>query len=423
MQIETISLDCIKPYAQNAKKHPQYQIEQIKASILAFGNNDPIAIDENNVIIEGHGRYLALKALGYQEVPVIKLHHLSEDQKRAYILAHNKITLNTDFDITILKDELTNILDIDMAPFGFSVNLLSNPLTPDEELKETEEPTEEELTIQVGDLYQCGNHRVLCGDSTNPDHLAQLLAGQSVGLYVTDPPYNVAYEGKTKDALTIQNDQMEATAFQDFLTDAFQTVDTVLKPGGAFYIWHADSERLNFSQAIKRTGWLEKQTLIWVKDTFVLGRQDYQWQHEPCLYGWKAGSGHYFVSDFSQSTILENALDTKSKQELIDLIKSYQANQPTSILRVNRPTCNDDHPTMKPITLLERLIRSSSKQGEAVLDSFAGSGSTLLACERLGRKCYALELDPKYVAVILKRFEEATGIKPIKLNSDDSIIK
>ena len=423
MQIETISLDCIKPYAQNAKKHPQYQIEQIKASILAFGNNDPIAIDENNVIIEGHGRYLALKALGYHEVPVIKLHHLSEDQKRAYILAHNKITLNTDFDLTILKDELTNILDIDMAPFGFSVNLLSSPLTPDEETKETKEPTDEEITIQVGDLYQCGNHRVLCGDSTNPDHLRKLVEEQTIDLYVTDPPYNVAYEGKTKDALTIQNDQMEASAFQDFLTDAFQTVDPFLKPGGSFYIWHADSERLNFSQALKRTGWLEKQTLIWAKDTFVLGRQDYQWQHEPCLYGWKPGSGHYFISDFSQSTILENSLETKSKQELIALIKSYQANQPTSILRVNRPTRNEDHPTMKPIALLERLIRSSSKQGENILDSFAGSGSTLLACERLGRTCYALELDPKYVAVILKRFEEATGIKPIKLTSEDSIKK
>lgn len=423
MQIETISLDCIKPYAQNAKKHPQYQIEQIKASILAFGNNDPIAIDENNVIIEGHGRYLALKALGYHEVPVIKLHHLSEDQKRAYILAHNKITLNTDFDINILKDELTNIIDIDMVPFGFSVNLLSSPLTPDEETKETKEPTDEEITIQVGDLYQCGNHRVLCGDSTNPDHLRKLVEEQTIDLYVTDPPYNVAYEGKTKDALTIQNDQMEASAFQDFLTDAFQTVDPFLKPGGSFYIWHADSERLNFSQALKRTGWLEKQTLIWAKDTFVLGRQDYQWQHEPCLYGWKPGSGHYFISDFSQSTILENSLETKSKQELIALIKSYQANQPTSILRVNRPTRNEDHPTMKPIALLERLIRSSSKQGENILDSFAGSGSTLLACERLGRTCYALELDPKYVAVILKRFEEATGIKPIKLTSEDSIKK
>lgn len=423
MQIETISLDCIKPYAQNAKKHPQYQIEQIKASILAFGNNDPIAIDENNVIIEGHGRYLALRALGYHEVPVIKLHHLSEDQKRAYILAHNKITLNTDFDMSILKDELTNILDIDMAPFGFSVNLLSQPLTPDEELKETEDSAKEDLTIQVGDLYQCGNHRVLCGDSTHPEHLRKLVGDTAIDLYVTDPPYNVAYEGKTKDALTIQNDQMEATAFQDFLTVAFQTVDAVLKAGGAFYIWHADSERLNFSQALKRTGWLEKQTLIWAKDTFVLGRQDYQWQHEPCLYGWKPGSSHYFVSDFSQSTILENALESKSKQELIDLIKSYQANQPTSILRVNRPIRNDAHPTMKPIALLERLIRSSSKQGENILDSFAGSGSTLLACERLGRTCYALELDPKYVAVILKRFEEATGIKPIKLTSEDSIRK
>lgn len=416
--LEMVPLSAIHPYAHNAKKHPNYQIEQIKASIQQFGNNDPIAIDENHVIIEGHGRYLALKALGYQEVPVIKLCHLSEDQKRAYILAHNQITLNTAFDVTILKEELTHILDIDMAPFGFSVNLLSSPLS-DEELSDSEVPTEETVSVQVGDLYQCGEHRLMCGDSTNPDHLAKLLAGQPIDLYVTDPPYNVAYEGKTKAALTIPNDNLDDQAFQTFLVDAFHNVDQYLKAGGVFYIWHADKERLAFSTALQQVGWLEKQALIWVKDSFVLGRQDYQWQHEPCLYGWKAGASHYFVSDFSQSTILESQLETKSKQELIALIKTYQANQPTSILRVNRPTKNEDHPTMKPVALLERLIRSSSKRRDCVLDTFAGSGSTLLACERLGRKSYSMELEPKYVARILNRFQQETGQVPIKLNKEE----
>ena len=238
-------------------------------------------------------------------------------------------------------------------------------------------------------------------------------------VYVTDPPYNVAYEGKTKAALTIPNDNLDDQAFQTFLVDAFHNVDQYLKAGGVFYIWHADKERLAFSTALQQVGWLEKQALIWVKDSFVLGRQDYQWQHEPCLYGWKPGASHYFVSDFSQSTILESQLETKSKRELIALIKTYQANQPTSILRVNRPTKNEEHPTMKPIALLERFIRSSSRRGDCVLDTFAGSGSTLLACERLGRKSYSMELEPKYVERILTRFQQETGQAPIKLNKEE----
>lgn len=416
MKIESINLSEIIPYENNAKKHPRYQIQQIKESIQSFGNNDPIAIDENNVIIEGHGRYLALKELGFETIPVIRLNHLSDEQKRAYILAHNKITLNTDFDIDILKQELTNIFDFDMATFGFSVNLLSSPLTGSSDQLEEEDVVEEEVQTEAGTIYQLGRHRLMCGDSTNPDHLAQLLDGVTVDLYVTDPPYNVAYEGKTKEALTIQNDEMDDRAFQAFLTDAFVAVDQHLKEGGAFYIWHADSQRMAFSKAISSAGWLEKQCLIWVKDSFVLGRQDYQWQHEPCLYGLKQGAGHYFVSDFSLSTILESNLEHKSKAELIELINTYRDNQPTSVLRVNRPTQNQEHPTMKPLALIERLVRNSSRQGEVVLDSFAGSGTTLMVCEQLGRINYSMELDPKYVDRILRRFEQETGIQPIKLN-------
>jgi len=211
--------------------------------------------------------------------------------------------------------------------------------------------------------------------------------------------------------MTIQNDQMDQLTFQKFLTDAFAAVDHYLKAGAAFYIWHADSERLSFSNAILATGWLEKQCLIWVKDSFVLGRQDYQWQHEPCLYGWKPGAKHYFVSDFSLSTILESKLEQKSRAELIDLIKIYRDKQPTSILRVNRPTQNQIHPTMKPPALIERLVRHSSRRGEVVLDTFAGSGTTLMVCEQLNRINYSMELDPKYVYRILKRFEYETGIK------------
>lgn len=411
MQIETLLLSVITPYETNAKKHPKYQIDQIKASIQTFGNNDPIAIDENNVIIEGHGRYLALKELGYEEVPVIRLKHLSQEQKRAYILAHNKITLNTDFDMDLLKQELTNIMDIDMAHFGFSVNLLASPLKGEADDPSEEEAEDTEPIIQ-GSLYQLGKHRLMCGDATNPDHLARLLDGTKVDLYLTDPPYNVAYQGKTSEALTIQNDQMKASAFQAFLTAAFQATDPHLKTGAAFYIWHAESERLSFSNAVSEAGWLEKQCLIWVKDSFVLGRQDYQWQHEPCLYGWKPGAKHYFVNDFSLSTVLESSLEGKSKAELIALIRNYQEAQPTSILRIKRPQANGDHPTMKPLALIERLVRHSSRQGDVVLDTFAGSGSTLMVCEQLNRINYAMELDPKYVHRILNRFERETDIIP-----------
>ncbi|MGP6355500.1 site-specific DNA-methyltransferase [Streptococcus dysgalactiae] len=412
MQIETLLLSDITPYESNAKKHPKYQIDQIKESIKTFGNNDPIAIDENNVIIEGHGRYLALKSLGYDQVPVIRLKHLSDDQKRAYILAHNKITLNTDFDMQVLKQELTSIMAIDMAQFGFSINLLASPLKGDGEPDFTEDPDSVMEKIGIGSLYQLGRHRLMCGDATKPEHLNRLLEGTKADLYLTDPPYNVAYQGKTSEALTIQNDQMASSDFQAFLTDSFQVVDSHLKAGAAFYIWHADSERLSFSNAISAVGWLEKQCLIWVKDSFVLGRQDYHWQHEPCLYGWKPGAKHYFISDFSLSTVLASSLEDKSKEELIDLIRAYQEVQPTSILRIKRPQANQDHPTMKPVALLERLIRSSSRQGEVVLDTFAGSGTTLMVCEQLNRINYSMELDPKYVQRILKRFERETGMKP-----------
>lgn len=428
MKIETIPLADLTLYEHNVKKHPQYQVDQIKQSIVHFGNNDPIAIDEHNTIIEGHGRYLALSQLGYEEVPVIRLKHLSAEQKQAYILAHNKITMNTDFDMGLLKQELTTILDIDMSDFGFSTSLLSKPLVEDssvavEEETEPVNASEESLSIQLGDVFQLGEHFLMCGDSTNPEHLKRLLGDKQVDLYVTDPPYNVDYKGKTSEGLTIQNDALPQEAFRQFLEDSFKAVDTHLKAGAGFYIWHADSQRLTFSEAVAAVGWLEKQTLIWVKNRFVLGRQDYQWQHEPCLYGWKAGAPHYFVRDFTLSTVLESDLEHKSKADLISLIRSYQEQQPTTILRINQPERNGDHPTMKPQALIERLVRNSSRRGDCVLDSFAGSGTTLLVCEQLGRINYSMELDPFYVERIIRRFERETGTTAVKIKDKCQKIK
>lgn len=407
MKIEMMLLLDIIPYERNAKKHPKTQIEQIKESISRFGNNDPIAIDENNVIIEGHGRYLALKELGYELVPVIRLSHLSDQEKRAYILAHNKLTLNTDFDIELLQLELQNILDVDMSLFGFSASFFSH-----QDKEEIVMPVvKENSQIEAGQLYQLGSHRLMCGDVRNPLDMKRLIGNKAIDLYVTDPPYNVAYVGRTKEALTIQNDAMDQTQYRQFLRECFFAVNSYLKPGGAFYIWHADTERLNVQAAVEAVGWDVKENLVWVKHSFVMGRQDYHWQHEPCLYGWKSGASHYFLPNRSFTTILEDeaSLERMSKSELIALIQTYQEETPTTILRVDRPTSNPLHPTMKPISLIERLILNSSREGELVLDTFGGSGSTLLACEETGRISYTMEIDPGYVDVIINRWEEMTG--------------
>lgn len=398
MKLEAVKLSTIVPYEQNAKKHPQIQIEQIKQSILKFGNNDPIAIDENNTIIEGHGRYLALKELDYETVPVIRLSHLSEQEKRAYILAHNKLTLNTDFDLELLQLELQNILDIDMSLFGFSASLFSQ-----QEKEEVIMPVvKEEPQTEAGQLYQLGSHRLLCGDVRNVEDMRRLMGNKVADLYLTDPPYNISYVGKTKETLTIQNDTMDQFQYRQFLTDCFMVVDRYLKPGGAFYLWHADTERMKVHAAVERAGWDVKENLIWVKNSFVIGRQDYHWQHEPCLYGWKKGSSHYFLPNRSFTTILEDeaSLEKMSKSDLIELIKTYQEDTPTTILRVARPTSSLLHPTMKPLSLMERLILNSSREGEVVLDTFGGSGSTLLACEATSRISYTMEIDPSYLEVI-----------------------
>lgn len=386
MEIVKVGIDTIEEYEKNAKLHPKEQIEQIKKSIEEFGNNDPIAIDENNVIIEGHGRYKALKELGYKEVEVIKLTHLTEEQKKAYILAHNKLTMNTDFDIDLLNDELADIIDIDMSDFGFEMSFDDE----EEEVVEDEfdDTPPEEPTAKLGDIYQLGRHRLMCGDSTSVEDVEKLMDGMQADMLLTDPPYNVAYEGKTKDALTIQNDSMDNDSFRQFLRMAFFAADNVMKPGAVFYIWHADSEGYNFRGACFDIGWTVRQCLIWNKNTMVLGRQDYHWKHEPCLYGWKEGAGHLWASDRKQTTIID----------------------------FDKPQRNGEHPTMKPVGLFDYQILNNTKGGDIVLDLFGGSGTTIMACEQNGRNGYLMELDPRYVDVIIRRWEEFTGETAVKLN-------
>lgn len=380
-----LPIEELNPYENNAKLHPKEQIDQIVRSMEEFGNNDPIAIDENNVIIEGHGRLLALKQMGEKEVPVIRLKHLTDEQKRAYILAHNQLTLNTGFDEEILAAELESIVGIDMADFGFDLDVMDVV----EELTDVEEDSDFDVTppkepkSKPGDLYQLGNHRLLCGDSTSLDDVAKLMGGEQADMLLTDPPYNVAYEGATEDKLTIQNDDMEDEDFRQFLRGVYASADSAMKPGASFYIWHADSEGYNFRGAAHDVGWTIRQCLIWNKNTLVLGRQDYHWKHEPCLYGWKDGASHNWYGNRKQTTVMD----------------------------FDKPTRNGEHPTMKPIPLFAYQMEMSSKKGDNVLDLFGGSGTTMIAAEQLGRNAYLMELDPRYVDVIVNRWEELTGHK------------
>lgn len=412
MQIEVVSIDTISEYELNAKEHPKEQIEQIKKSIQDFGNNDPIAIDGNGEIIEGHGRYIALKQLGYKEVEVIRLGHLTEPQKRAYRLIHNKLTMNSDFNLEMLEQELADLQTLDMQEFGFDfvTDFMEEIKDVDDfDIDEAIEEVEQRPRTQEGDLWKLGNHYLLCGDSTINSDIETLLDGKKADLLLTDPPYNVAVENSQ--GMTIANDNMGNLEFYEFLKDVFMVADKNLKEGAAFYIWHGESESLNFRKACEYVGWNVKQCLIWVKNSITLGRQDYQWKHEPCLYGWKSGAGHYFIKNRKQATVIDSSVDLNlmTAEELREYILELQ--EPSTILYEDKPLKNTDHPTMKPVRLMKKQIKNSTKQGEIVLELFGGSGSTLLACEELGRVCYANELSPVYCDVIIKRWEELTGEK------------
>ena len=418
MEIVKTNIKEIKSYEFNAKEHPREQLEQIKNSINEFGYNDLIAVDENNVVIEGHGRLIALKELGVEEVEVIVLRHLTEEQKKAYRIVHNQLTMNTGWDMELLKEELKKI-NLDMYSLGIEESLLDELEEENLEIEEDDFDVEEALEeieepqAKYGDVYQLGRHRLICGDSTNKEDIEKLMDGTKADLLVTDPPYNINVSNSQ--GMTIENDNMDNKEFIEFLTKAFKRGNEALNNGASFYIWYADTSSLEFNAACRNVDWQVRENLIWVKNQFILGRQDYHWRHEPCLYGWKEGASHYFVNDRTQSTVIDDSVDIETipEDKLRDYVKSLM--EYTTIIYENKPTVNSDHPTMKPIKLISRLIKNSSKRNQTVLDLFGGSGTTLIASEQLKRTCYMCEYDPKYVDVIIRRFEEFTGQKAVKL--------
>ena len=377
----TLKLEELVPYEKNPRKN-EMAVPDVQESIRQCGDLDPIEVDENNVILSGHTRLMALKRAGYTETDVVRYTGLTEEQKKKYRLLANKTGEKAEWDMDLLAGELDG-LDFDDFDFGFDLDFAigdgerAEAQEDDYELQLPEEPKSKH-----GEIYQLGRHRVMCGDSLSADDMALLMDGAKADMIVTDPPYNVDYEGT---AGKIQNDNMEDTKFREFLAAAFKAADQVLKPGGAIYIWHADSEGFNFRAACKDAGWTVRQCLIWNKNALVMGRQDYQWKHEPCLYMWKDGAAHFWNSDRSQTTVID----------------------------CEKPKKNDLHPTMKPVKLFDYLIQNSSRKEEIVLDMFGGSGTTVVACEQDGRTARVMELDPRYVDAIIDRWESLTGEKAV----------
>ena len=388
MNIQKINILKLKPSEYNPRKDLQPEDEEyikIKNSILEFGYVAPVIINADMTVIGGHQRLKVLKELGYEEIQCIVV-DLDKNKEKALNLALNKISGEWDNDkLEAILAELKET-DIDMNITGFSNDEIDDILKDimgsnedDFDLEEALEEIEEPIT-KVGDIWKLGKHRLLCGDSTQQEEVMRLMNNQEADMLLTDPPYNVDYEGT---AGKIENDNMNETEFYNLLIDAFKNMHSVAKSGCPIYVFHADTEGLNFRNAFKNAGFKLAQCLVWVKNTFVMGRQDYQWKHEPILYGWKEGKAHYFIDSRSQNTVLE----------------------------FDKPTRNAEHPTMKPIDLLVYLIKNSSKENNLIVDLFGGSGSSLIAAEQTNRICYTMELDPRYCDVIIKRWETLTGQK------------
>ena len=381
-RFEKVNIEKLVPYARNARTHSKEQILQLRASIREFGFINPVIVDKDYNIIAGHGRILAAKEEGITEIPCVFAEHLTEAQKRAYIIADNRLALNAGWDAEMLSVELSDLqgADFDISLLGFDeaeLNKLMGGLedVADDDFDVDAELKEPAITKQ-GDMWLLGKHRLVCGDSTKAETFTALMDGKKANLVVTDPPYNVNYEGT---AGKIKNDNMENEAFYAFLLSAFQNTEAAMAQDASIYIFHADTEGLNFRKAFFDAGFYLSGTCIWKKQSLVLGRSPYQWQHEPVLFGWKKKGKHNWYTDRKQTTIWE----------------------------FERPKRNADHPTMKPVALCAYPILNSTLSNCIVLDPFGGSGSTLIACEQTDRVCHIIEIDEKFCDVIIKRYADS----------------
>lgn len=422
MDIQKINIQKLKPAKYNPRIDLQpgdKEYQKIKKSIETFGYVEPIIVNKDMTVIGGHQRLKVLKELGYSEVECVVV-NLNKNQEKALNIALNKIggewdtekleellleLKNSDFDLNVTgfdEDEINDIFseyDNDIEEDNFDVK---------EALEEIEEPVS-----KSGDMFKLGNHILMCGDSTNKEQVARLMNNEEADLLLTDPPYNINVSNSK--GMKIENDNLEKEKFIEFITNCLSNAKENMKEGAVFYIWYADTSALEFYTALKNVDLQIRENLIWVKNKFILGRSDYHWRHEPCLYGWKDGKAHYYVNNRKQSTVIDDSIDLNLMS--IDEIKEYIQSliDDSTIFYENKPEKDDLHPTMKPIKLIGKMIKNSSLPNQLVLDLFGGSGSTLIACEQLQRKCFMMEYDPKYCDVIIKRWEDFTGKKAIKI--------
>lgn len=391
-RIELWPIDKLIPYARNARTHSDAQVAQIAASIVEFGFTNPILVDGAAGVIAGHGRLLAARKLELKEVPVVILDHLTPAQKRAYILADNKLALNAGWDEELLKVELASLVDDDfnLDVVGFSDKELDELLSDcsvegdDDEDEQVAEAPDKPVSC-TGDLWILGNHRLLVGDATNSADAERLMGGEAADLVFTDPPYNVDYEGYTDDKLKIEGDRMSTDQFRQFLGSVFTSYRTVMKTTASMYVCHPSSWQREFQDAIEAAGFEVRCQIIWAKNTFAWGFGRYKFQHEPVLYCHVKGESDAWYGDKSQSTLWQ----------------------------VNKPAASKLHPTMKPINLVRRALQNSSRKGNIVVDLFGGSGSTLIACERMNRAARLMEIDPKYADVVVRRWQDLVKKKAI----------
>jgi len=415
----------VTPYEKNAKIHTERQIANICNSIRRYGWQQDTVITSDRILVIGHGRRLAALQLGCKmpyHVIDKKADELTDEDIRELRIVDNQTNAETGMDWELLEAEME---DLDFDGFDFDLPGAGDDVPATDDDFDMEPP--EEPKAKRGDIYQLGRHRLMCGDSTKTEDVKALVGDRRIDLLLTDPPYNVAlghfgsvYDAtklhRRTDGLLIANDDMGDKEFQEFIASCLKNADAVMRPGAAFYIWHASSQSFNTIKGLHDAGLEEKQTLVWAKQKFTLSRSDYQWKHEPCLYGWKEGAAHYFTDSRTESTVIEDLTETDpqklTKAELVELCTKLMEMRPAAtLLEYDKPNRSELHPTMKPVALFDYLIRNSSKKGEAVLDLFGGSGTTLICCEQDGRDAYLMEYDPRFTDVIIERWETLTGQK------------